>query len=330
MFHQLNHLEVLHHAPHGRPLPRLVGSAFPSNGERARHLLPPQARSRQARIEQLALPTVRDHPAHPADEVPAPFLHLLPRRRPPREHLQHDDAEAVDVPLRGALHSQRVPGGHVPERAAGDDAGPDVGVVPADDPREAEAGDPRCHALVQQDVARLDVPVDGVEGEAVVEEREPAGGAEADPEAMPPSDRSTGRPRLLVSQPRLEAPVAHVLGDQEVLVAKSTVAEQGNEVRMLHLHNGIHFGHELAFADEAVATRAEPLERSSPPIGELSSVDSPKAAVSYDACVAEIIGGFEDGIVRGDPPRCTLRARGGKIGGAQWFAWGWGWGWLVS
>jgi hypothetical protein len=171
---------------------------------------------------------------------------------PPRDDLEEDDAEAVDVGHGGELPRERVLGGAVAVGAH--DARGHVGLV-ADgaDLGEPEVGDARAEAGVEQDVGGLEVAVDDGGPRGVVQVLEPARGALRDAHARGPVQRrAAGRE---VQQVVLQRAKRHVLVHQHAVLGVGAEAQKGHQVGVLEQAQHKRLHQELARALHPVAVQ---------------------------------------------------------------------------
>ncbi|URD99536.1 hypothetical protein MUK42_35185 [Musa troglodytarum] len=151
-------LEVPQDVAHGRPIDSVVGQAL----LRGLHVLLQRGwadGARQVGVDDLLQLTLAVALHRPLRQV-----HLLPRERrvdggPRAQHLEEHHPEGVHVRLLRQLLAPEVLGVQVPEASL--HGGADMGLLQRRGGLgEAEVGDLRHQVFVEQDVCRLDVPVD--------------------------------------------------------------------------------------------------------------------------------------------------------------------------
>ncbi|KAF7040399.1 hypothetical protein CFC21_050303 [Triticum aestivum] len=285
-------LQDLDHLGHGRPVGRDLRRAHHAQLQHRQRLLlrelAAQRRVHQSLRRGVVVPTApllqrHTHLVCQHGHVVLPVLH----RAPPRHQLQHQHAEPVHVAL--LVHPQaaarqlrrRVPHGRaLHEPAAAHRAHAAVAVrllllllrLP-EQPRQPEVGDQRVAPRVQQDVARLQVVVDHRRPERLVQVGQAPRRAGHHPEPLRPRQRRERRAAVLAVEPRLQAAVRRVVGDEELQLRRPVVALERHQVGVprlaqharlaVELVAGLHHARrrQLLHGDHAALAHGRPVSR---------------------------------------------------------------------
>ncbi|KAJ6814977.1 L-type lectin-domain containing receptor kinase IV.1-like [Iris pallida] len=301
LFHHVRHLGIpvqeLHHLPHARPSRRHRMRAEQPELEHQLHLLHVEA------LPQPPVPGLRDrlflqqiqHPVH-KNQLDARRLQL--DRSPPARNLQQEGPEGVDVGARGRDPGPRKLRCEIPQ-CADHMRSLRIG-SPIVKPREAEVPQPTVEFCIQQYIARLDIPVEDYLLPLFVQVQEPRRDAPDHPEPLAPAKKHL-RP---VEQVPVQAPVRHVVVDQEELAPPPAVAEQLDQVAVPDPADGRYLRHELLHA--LPRSVRHPLHRDLEfRFGHDPPVDAAEASGSEHAFLPESVGRFVQILVR-DPMRPVL------------------------
>ncbi|KAK1270021.1 hypothetical protein QJS04_geneDACA006028 [Acorus gramineus] len=282
----------MHHLPHRRP--RLGHQLRANQPEPQHHLHLPLLTTPipQCRIRRLENPP--PHPAlpHPIKqhEVPGGLRRL--NGPPPAGDLEEHSPESVNVGAGGGLPRARELGCDVTERAHHARGAHVLAVLVQ--PREPEVPQSRVHLPVQQHVARLHVPVHHHLLPLLVQVHQPRRDPPQDPYPSLPIEHA---PRLpCVKEPRIKAPVRHVLVHQEEVPPALAPPEQVHEVAVPEPAEARYLRDELF---RALVRTARDLLYSNgfsrawhDPL-----VDAPEASAADNPLVLEAIGGLVEVLV---------------------------------
>jgi hypothetical protein len=149
---------------------------------------------------------------------------------------------------------------------------------------EAEVGDLGVEALVEQDVAGLDVAVDDGRVGELVQVGDALGGAEHDAEAAPPVEAHAG----LAGEALLERAVGDVLVDEDLLVLVQAEAHEAHHVLVVHPGEELDLRPELEAPLQRPLLR--PLHRHQLPARQRAPVNLPVPAVPDVVRLGEVVG----------------------------------------
>ncbi|KAK9163931.1 hypothetical protein Syun_004833 [Stephania yunnanensis] len=235
-----------------------------------------------------------------------PILRLnRPIRPPPGRHLYHQYPKTINIGTNGrrgdavlvlrrhVAHGPGHLGGHVRMRRL-------------DPPSEPKIRNVGLKILVQQHVARLNIPMYDWSVQ-IMQERQPSRHTLYNPHSRIPRQRgpitrrrtrhrrvSRGSRERRVVNPLVQAPSLDKLVDQDSVIPGNAVPEDLDEIRMadLVLSERLHFGAEFAEALEGVL--AQLLNGDGDAVREARLVDEAEAAVADDAVRGEVSGGGDE------------------------------------
>ncbi|KAG6554274.1 hypothetical protein Mapa_004190 [Marchantia paleacea] len=207
-----------------------------------------------------------------------------------RDQLQQHHPERVHVRFVGELTAQGVLRSQVTEGAH--DSRGHVRVRLVGQLGQAEVRDLGFEAVVEQNVGRLDIPVDDLGVTVLVQVAQAPGGSQGDLHPRRPVDDR----HVLPVQGVLQSAVGHEVIHQQPLAVRNAVAHQRNQMPVVHSADDLHLGPELPLALASADRQLLHCHQLIP--GHHALVHSPESSLAQKIVSGESIRGHFELLVR--------------------------------